>query len=1010
MTKLEETSYPKLNPQPSEAEIRANFTAHADEWAFVSGLANTADARLAALFHLKLHQRLGRFIPLVDVPDVILQKIAASIGASRVPSVSALKAYDASATSRRHLSRIRQYREAQPFQSTVATWLAGVARKTAAIKSRLPEIIDVLLEELVRHSYELPSFDTLDRIAASAREAVHESHYAAVEAQLSPDIRRLIDQLLDTNGNPTSGWNSLKRESRKPTNKEVRGYLQHVTRMKQLSLKMPKLALPIPKYRYFRDLAASLDAAELRDQKPSKRYTLAAVFIGSQYARTLDDAGEIFVKMMRALENNATTRLITHQLEHTERAEKLIAQLKNVLEAFVLKGTNKSRIEAIESALAEEPDDVIAQCTEHLAYAGKNYIPFLLRPYATQRPILMNCLNIMALKSASDDKVMERMIQALEICRTLKPLIVSPEALGIDIDRDLDWLKANWRKHVLVKGDGARAPMQLDRKFFELAVLTQIKDEISSADLYIPGGELFDDFREQLIDDATLDAELVEFAEVSGMPATAREFVRQIKAKMVEVSDRVDGGFPMNSEADIVDGMIVLRRMKRQPLAEAIKRLDLEISERMMPTNIVDVLIEVTKWLGIERHFKPLAGTEARIDDLLRRVVLTLFCYGCNLGPSDTARCIRGLTRKQVAWLNLKYVNEETLQLAINDVINAYNKLGLPTYWGSGISASADGKKWTMHENNLMSEFHIRYGGYGGIGYYIVSDTYIALYSRFITCGSYEGHYILDGLMENTSDIQPDRLHGDTHAQNYIAFGLAPFLGAKLMPRIRRFKDLNLYRPTPGKKYKHIDALFEGAIDWDLIERHYRDILRFAVSIKLGRISPSTILRRFNNKSRKNKVYHALHQVGAAFRTIFLLEYIEDPQMRKTISAATNKSEAFNQFIKWAFFANEGLIDESVRHEQQKLIRYNHLVANMIMLHNVQEMQRVLVDLRKEGWDITPEMLEGTGPYRTFHINRFGQHDVDVTRSVDGLRTASQIPLAQTLQHNQRQGDAAPAA
>ena len=206
--------------------------------------------------------------------------------------------------------------------------------------------------------------------------------------------------------------------------------------------------------------------------------------------------------------------------------------------------------------------------------------------------------------------------------------------------------------------------------------------------------------------------------------------------------------------------------------------------------------------------------------------------------------------------------------------------------------------------------------------------------------------------MENTSGIQPRYLHGDTHAQNYVAFGLAPFLGAKLMPRIRRFKDLNLYRPAPGKRYKHIDVLFDRTINWALIERHYRDILRFVVSIKLGRISPSTILRRFNNKSRKSKVHDAMHEVGAAYRTIYLLEYIEDPQLRRAISAATNKSEAFNQFIKWTFFANDGLIDETIRHEQQKLIRYNHAVANMIMYHNVQQMQCVLVDLQEEGWDM----------------------------------------------------------
>jgi Tn3 transposase DDE domain len=44
-----------------------------------------------------------------------------------------------------------------------------------------------------------------------------------------------------------------------------------------------------------------------------------------------------------------------------------------------------------------------------------------------------------------------------------------------------------------------------------------------------------------------------------------------------------------------------------------------------------------------------------------------------------------------------------------------------------GKSASADGTKWELYPQNLMSEYHIRYGGYGGIGYYLVADSYIAL-------------------------------------------------------------------------------------------------------------------------------------------------------------------------------------------------------------------------------------------------------------------------------------------
>ena len=68
--------------------------------------------------------------------------------------------------------------------------------------------------------------------------------------------------------------------------------------------------------------------------------------------------------------------------------------------------------------------------------------------------------------------------------------------------------------------------------------------------------------------------------------------------------------------------------------------------------------------------------------------------------------------------------------------------------------------KWDLYPQTLMSEYHIRYGGYGGIGYYLVSDNYIALMSRFTTCGSWEGHYILDFLQENKSEVQ--QLEGST--------------------------------------------------------------------------------------------------------------------------------------------------------------------------------------------------------------------------------------------------------
>ena len=86
------------------------------------------------------------------------------------------------------------------------------------------------------------------------------------------------------------------------------------------------------------------------------------------------------------------------------------------------------------------------------------------------------------------------------------------------------------------------------------------------------------------------------------------------------------------------------------------------------------------------------------------RYLITTFCYGCNLGPTQTARSIKGLDRRQVSFVNQRHVTEENLNQAITRVINAYAQLPLQRVWGSGKSASADGTKWALYPQNLMSE------------------------------------------------------------------------------------------------------------------------------------------------------------------------------------------------------------------------------------------------------------------------------------------------------------------
>jgi len=124
---------------------------------------------------------------------------------------------------------------------------------------------------------------------------------------------------------------------------------------------------------------------------------------------------------------------------------------------------------------------------------------------------------------------------------------------------------------------------------------------------------------------------------------------------------------------------------------------------------------------------------------------------------------MRGVvTPQMLAFVNQRHVSLKGLNCALTDIINRYHVLDLPKLWGDGTSAAADGTKYDLYEQNLLSEYHIRYGGYGGIAYHHVADTYVALFSHFISCGTWEAVYILEGLLQNQSEIQPQQIHADT--------------------------------------------------------------------------------------------------------------------------------------------------------------------------------------------------------------------------------------------------------
>ena len=209
---------------------------------------------------------------------------------------------------------------------------------------------------------------------------------------------------------------------------------------------------------------------------------------------------------------------------------------------------------------------------------------------------------------------------------------------------------------------------------------------------------------------------------------------------------------------------------------------------------------------------------------------------------------------------------------------------------------------------------------------------------------------------------------------------LAHLFGFELLTRIRNWKDRVFYRPERDVVYRHIDSLFgesgQNQIDWRLIQTHWRDLMRIVISIREGRLSSTLLLRRLSSESRRNNVYKAFRELGRAICTITMLRLISEPELRAEIDAATNKVESYNNFSGWLAFGSEQ-IERNDPAEQEKIIKFNTLLANCVIFHTAVDMSTVVRGMIAEGRGVNLDDVAGMAPYITERIKRFGEYPID---------------------------------
>ena len=980
MTAIDRTAYPCFRSIYTEQELTEFFTLDGADREFVVQNSKTKEQRLSLSLGLKSFQKLGYLPWLSEVPQPIIAYIATQLNLSSQRRIADLPAR----TRKRYRKLIRDYLKIRPYREGGAPSIKPVIQEAAQIMSDPADLINVAIEELIRQHFELPAYTTLDRYVNHLRHQVHLQMYELVLKRLSDVQKEILDSLLAREPTETRyPFNKLKALPGRASLKEIRHWGKHLAGLEGLLETNSILAgLANTKIEQFASEAIQLETGDMLDiQIPGRQYTLLICLVHHMQVRVRDQLTEMYLKRVRLLHNNGKKQLKALQDKYRPLNELMIDAFTQILHQAEATNLTPDKKQAEKDALLGQQvrhllqahggvEKLKEECMLLQAYHDNNYLPLMQKPYRTNRSLPFRVTEQLDIQPTTQNNAV---LQALDFIQEHQ----HKRGSHLPADISIDFASARWQSMIRDKVDGE---LVFNRHQLEMCVFSYVAEHLRSGDLYVAGSEAFADYRTQLLPWDECQSVLGSYCDVVGLPKTAAEFVDKLRTQLTQLAQEVDEAqtgdtglyFDENNKPH-------LNKLPGQTISEDALKLEKALHDRMPEHHLLDILHHVHHWAEYTRHFGPPSGTDPKLQDPIPHYLLTVFGYGCNLGPAQTARHNRHLISERILGrLNAQHITSEKLEAAIVDVINQYARFSLPFVWGTGKASIADGTQYPLYENNLLGERHIRYGGYGGIAHHHISDTYVALFSHFIACGVWEAVYLLDGILQNKSVLQPDTVHADTQGQSEVVFGLAHLLGIELLPRMRNWNKVAMYRPDASTTYQHIDGWFTRIANWKLIEAHWPDLMQVILSIHKGMVLPSWLLQKLTTNSPKNTLYHAFAELGRVIRTIFILKYVSKPKLRFGIRAAMTKIEAFQDFSGWVFFGGDKIIRSRDPLEYEKRIKYKDLIANAIMLHNVVDMTDILHDMRQEGYAVTSDFVGTLSPYLTEHIKRFGEYFIEL--------------------------------
>ena len=543
------------------------------------------------------------------------------------------------------------------------------------------------------------------------------------------------------------------------------------------------------------------------------------------------------------------------------------------------------------------------------------------------------------------------------------------------------FLRPAWREAVLSAGSA-------ERRTWEAATLLALRDRLRAGDIWVEGSRQWRAVEDQLIPPALFAAMREAGPLPVAVPATAEEYWAErrvlLERRLAEVNAKA-----MADELE--DVRIKNDELKVSPLKAITPEAAEDLAERlygMLPNaRITDVLAEVDRWTGFSRAFTHL-HTGLPVDD--PRVVLTaVLADATNLGLTRMADACSVASYRKLAWTAGWHLREDTYRQALSILVNAQQQHPLAALFGAADVSSSDGQHFlTAGPGAAVGAINARYGREVSALFYTHHSGRHAPYHTAAIPPAGEAVHVIDGLLYHEADLSIVTHHTDGGGVSDHVFGLAHLLGFRFAPRIPNLAERRLYAPGPAATWPALAPFIAGHPDDKRITAHWNDVLRLATSVRTGVISASLMLKRLGAYPRQNGLALALREIGRIERTLYTLDWLEHPSLRRQATVELNKGESRNALARAVCFHRLGRLRDRTAEAQQHRASGLALVTAAIALWNTVYLGRARDALRRRGEAVPNALLAHLAPLGWQHINLTGDYlwGADTNLGPDGFR------------------------